>query len=175
MGLVIQVCFLLGLLTSAAVNAAGPEQEAVLFPVTTNNKIPPIDLSDIQGRPIQLLLAPGRVNIVHFWATWCTPCLKELPTLFNLAQDREFSNINIMLIAADSHQAVKQFLESQPLPGIALIDQYGKAMHAYNIRALPASFITDRSAQIIYKANGKLDWNNPTIKNLLKSLLIPPK
>lgn len=174
MGLVVHALIALVLLASTAVNAAGAAQESRLSPVDRVPEIAEMDLSDTQGRVSRLKLIHGKVNIIHFWASWCTPCREELPALSELARLPPFSSINIIAIAADSHRAVEQFSDNHPLPGIVLIDQYGKAMNAYQIRVLPTSYVTDRSANVIYQSVGKLDWNSPMIKKILQRLLERP-
>lgn len=174
MGLVTFPYVVLALLVSTTSNGAGTAQEPLLLPVDYNEKMPSIELSNLHGQPSRLQLLPGKINIIHFWATWCAPCREELPALITLARQAQFSNINIVAVAADSHKAVKQFSDSQALPGNVLIDQYGKAMNTYHIRALPSSYITDLSTNIKYQVTGKLDWNSPATKKILQQLINQP-
>lgn len=139
--------------------------------IQNQNQAPSISLSNLQGQQENLELAPGAVSIVHFWATWCTPCLQELPDLIKLSLQQKANGLRIILVAADSHTAVHKFMENNNIPKPVLIDQYGSAMRAFHVQALPSSYIIDHTGKLHYKAVGQVDWNNPVVMTQLKTLL----
>lgn len=128
-------------------------------------------LKDIEGNLKGLGDYKGKVALIHFWATWCGPCKDELPTINALRErfkDRDFA---IIAIAEDSKKTVEPYVKKHGLKFPVLIDQYGKAFRSYGVRALPASYIVNRSGKIEGIALGQRDWITPEIVNFIESLL----
>jgi len=128
-------------------------------------------LSDIHGNDIVLKHKPGHVSIIHFWATWCVPCRQELPLLTSLANKLKPHGLRVVMVAADSHQSVREYTATHTLPRPVLIDQYGAAIRDYDVRGLPSSYVINRSGIISYIAEGQIDWNNKHVTELLEKML----
>ena len=112
-----------------------------------------------------------KITLVHFWATWCVACRKEFPQLKNLQRDYAGRNLQIIAIAADSHDATYQYKLDHNLSMPVLVDQYGKALKEFRVKALPSSFLIDSHGQLRYQATGRVDWSHAVVKDILTSLM----
>ena len=120
-----------------------------------NDRAPDFTLTDIDGDSISLKDVTGKVVYINFWATWCHPCRKELPELNRLAKKYENSDFIILAINIDKRRSfVDEFLRKYNLPTAKklhiLLDPSAIAVSAYNARAMPTSFIVDKTGIIRY-------------------------
>lgn len=135
------------------------------------NKAPAVTLSTREGRAIEFAPPAGQVTLVHFWATWCAPCVEEFPALQDLQQDHATQPLHILTIAADSHKAVARFSEQHGFSLPILIDQYGGAMRRYQVNALPTSYLIDKQGRLRYRAYGKVAWQAADVRQMIAGLL----
>jgi peroxiredoxin len=133
---------------------------------------PAISLRDTTGQTQTIQNFAGKPAVIHFWATWCSACLTELPQLIDTANEMQTQGLSFILIAGDSHAATRDYLHAQALDAEVLIDQYGKAMREYQIQALPTSVFIDVNGNITETRRGRLDWESPTLRSKLRSLLV---
>jgi peroxiredoxin len=140
--------------------------------VAQENVAPAISLQDTAGQTHTIQHFVGKPAVIHFWATWCSSCLTELPQLIDTANEMRAQGLSFIFIAGDSHTATRAYLQAQALDADVLIDQYGKAMREYQIQALPTSVFIDASGNITETRRGRLDWDSPTLRNKLRNLLI---
>lgn len=158
----------------AAVIAAGllslqvHATELVLVPPAESAQV---TLPDLEGRQVALHEMGGQVVLVHFWATWCPPCIEELPSLQALRESHRDAGLEVIAVAADSRKAVLDFIERFPFELPVVIDAYGDAMHAYRVRGLPTTIVLDRNGSILGRAIGQIDWEDPGVIQRLESLL----
>jgi thiol-disulfide isomerase/thioredoxin len=138
--------------------------------LTPARPAPALSLPDLEARRLPLT-APGRVTILHFWATWCAPCREELPELAALAargKDRAFA---VVTVAADSPGKVREYIARHDLALPVRVDQYGDALFAWRVPALPASFVIDARGRVRYRAVGRVEWLGPGASQTLDALL----
>lgn len=164
MGLVSRAAATLLIFSTAAAHAEwrAPDQPSAA---------PELSLTDVEHRGEALGDFRGKVTVLHFWATWCATCLRELPSLQRFAADQEGRALRVITIAADSHEATARFVTDHDflLPG--LVDQYGNALHAYRIKALPVSILVDGQGSIRYRINGEARWDEEETLTLFDTLL----
>jgi len=132
---------------------------------------PAVELSTLSNEDYRLENYRNKVYLVHFWATWCTPCVKELPELSGLQHDFDPNNFQIIAIAADSHKAVREFLKKNQMALQPLIDQYGNAIHHYKAQAFPTTFLIDQKGMVRYQAIGQVNWNATEIRRAIGGLI----
>lgn len=140
--------------------------------VTEPNKAPAVSLVNLDKQVINLEYQQY-VTLLHFWASWCLPCQKELPLIKKLKQNyQNKSAFRIITIAADSHKNIDQYVrENNPnLP--ILIDQYGKALRDFQVKGLPGSYLIDKQGKLRYLASGAVDWDSVKVKNKIDGLLL---
>ncbi|MCL4470779.1 MAG: TlpA family protein disulfide reductase [Gammaproteobacteria bacterium] len=116
----------------------------------------------------------GKVVLINFWATWCPPCRKELPSMERLWQ--QFSKEDFMVLAinvgedADTIFAFTGTLE--PALGFPLLlDRDSAVLKAWPVRGLPTTFVLDREGRVVYRAVGGREFDNPELVAQLRGLL----
>ena len=127
---------------------------------------------DLKGRPILLSSFRPRFVLINFWATWCVPCVTELPTLKQLAQD--FSGQLIVLaISNEKPKEIKNFLKNFKLPISFVPAQLSrkKMLSVFNVTALPETYILDKKGHLVEKIIGPQDWSSLKWKTHLQQLL----
>jgi thiol-disulfide isomerase/thioredoxin len=127
-------------------------------------------LLDAQGRPAKLgpLLAP--VSLVHFWATWCPPCIKETPDLQRLARDfGDKKGFAIVMVAVqDSSDKVRGLLG--PGADMVLYDPKWEVANRYGTDKLPETYLVVRGV-VVQKFVGQTDWSDPALRAKIASYL----
>jgi cytochrome c biogenesis protein CcmG/thiol:disulfide interchange protein DsbE len=127
-------------------------------------------LLDVQGRPAKLgpMLAP--VSLVHFWATWCPPCIKETPDLQRLAHDfADRKGFAIVMVAVDdTADKVRALLG--PGADMVLYDPKWDVAHRYGTDKLPETYLVVRG-KVVQKFVGQTDWSDPTLRAGIDSYL----
>lgn len=130
-----------------------------------------IELEDNKGQTVSVNHLPYKLSIIHFWATWCVPCLKELPQLINIGSKLKEQGLSVVYIATDNREDVQSYLRERDLGINALLDQYGKAMRQYKIKVLPTSVFVNADGNILETHHGPIDWESPAIRKKLQALL----
>ncbi len=118
------------------------------------------------------LLGGGDVVLMNFWATWCAPCIAELPQLLELQREFRGEPFTVMLINnMESERQIDRFQESQGLRFDTVRDSRGAVAGALAVRGMPVSFLTDTEGRITARYVGLLDLENPRLVAALRSLL----
>jgi thiol-disulfide isomerase/thioredoxin len=133
---------------------------------------PELRLGTVQGQSISLEDYRGRVVLINFWATWCPPCVEEIPSLGRLQgkfPTKEFSIVSVDV--GDQKQQVEQFLKKVPANYPVMLDSEGRTVHDWNLRAFPTTFIIDRQGIIRLAYFGGLQWDAPEVVKQLRELV----
>ena len=133
---------------------------------------PPMVLDDIDGNPFNLEQAKGRWVFVHFWASWCGPCRREMPAIQRMIE--QFGDKLPMELAivntAESEDTAFTFL-GVLAPDIApLMDKDGLATEAWQPRGLPSTYLVDPKGMIRYQALGGRPWDEEVYMRFLAVL-----
>ncbi len=118
-----------------------------------------LKLFDLQNRLHDLDALKGKVVLVNFWASWCPPCVHEMPSMADLkrrypARDFEILAVNL----GEEARAIDAFKAEHPVNFPILLDQHGEAVKAWKIFAYPSSYVVDRKGEIRYALFGATDW-----------------
>ncbi len=153
---------------------AGATIASSLTAIDHPGSAPSIRLSDRAGADFDLGDHAGRVIMVNFWATWCPPCLEEMPSmqeLHGLLEGRDFTMVavNVGEDAEDVNRFVAAF--DSPLDFHLLVDPDLRVVKSWPVFGLPSTFIIDRAGMLRYKAVGERNWSAPEIVELLENLL----
>ncbi len=131
-----------------------------------------IKLYDVNKTPIELSDYKGRVTVVNFWATWCPPCIHEIPSLNRLRakmKGRKFRLISIN--SAETSETVKAFLKRVNVEFPVLMDINGSVSGQWNVVAFPSTFVIGSDGKIHYGVNAAIEWDSPEVIKKLESLL----
>ena len=129
---------------------------------------PRVTLFDRQETPVPLERYRGRVVFVNFWATWCGPCVAEMPSLIALHRALDPADIAFVSIAEDdSWPPVDAYLRRNPLPFDIYRDRPPRVEEPFAAKNYPTSFIIDRDGQVLYRFRGARDWAAAEVRELL--------
>lgn len=132
-----------------------------------------LDFLDLKGIRHTLKKHQGNVILLNFWATWCPPCVKELPSLNRLQTKINNSQFKILAINIGEETAdVKKFLAPMTIKFPVLTDPEGQSVKPWRLIAFPSSFVIDKKGEIRYALFGGLEWDNMEVRNIIQQLLI---
>jgi thiol-disulfide isomerase/thioredoxin len=133
---------------------------------------PALALSDLEGKPHKLADYRGKVVLVNFWATWCTPCRDEMPSIERLRASLEGRPFVVLAVnLAEPESRIRKFLEAVPVRFPVLLDGDSRTARAWQARVLPATFIVGPDGVVRYQYFGELDWAKPEIRDQIVKLL----
>jgi len=112
--------------------------------------------------------AKGKVVIVNFWATWCVPCIAEMPSLQALYDDYG-DKVDFLLVTSDSSEKVMPFMEEHSF-SMPIYNQISNAPSEFETRTIPKTFLINKSGEIVIEA-ARADWNTKKTRKLLDKLL----
>ena len=132
---------------------------------------PEIELTDLQGRHHTLTDYRGNIVLVQFWATYCTPCRTEMPTMNRLIKKMRGKPFKIVTVnMAESPEQVQQFLQEVPVDFPVLMDSDGSTLSRWKVFAAPANFILDKQGKIIFTLYGAIEWDSDEMIGRLNAL-----
>lgn len=160
--------------TAAPAAPGAPVSTPTLTPWHDGRRPPWVTLRDRQGRAVDLNAAPyaGRVRVVNVWATWCGPCLNEMPSLAQL--HRHFAGKAVDVVAVDLGDSINQidtFLERTGVDVPILMDPDRRLLQDWHIQALPLTYVFDRDGRPVYRQQGPLAWDHPQVIEAIAALL----
>jgi len=156
----------------AALYAAGVHSAGELMPAPGTGATPELSLTDTRGELHDLADYRGKVVLVNFWASWCPPCIKEMPGLQRLQAklaDRSFTilAVNVGEKRYDVWKFAKLVDFTLPTP----LDTQSRTFDAWDAEVLPTSFLLDTRGQIRYRVQGDLEWDSTSVITLIEELL----
>jgi len=133
----------------------------------------PFTLKDLEGRDVSLSDYKGKIVFLNFWATWCPPCRKEMPSMESLQNKFGTEDFVILAVATDRKGAdlVRPFVEEKKLSFKVLIDDKSDVADAYGVIALPTTYIIGRDGIIIELVRGGAEWDDAETVEYFKSLI----
>jgi len=132
---------------------------------------PDYALKDARGQIHTMADNPGRVTLVNFWATWCPPCVHEIPSMNRLAaayDPRDFAIVSVNFKESPAH--VLAFMDKIAVDFPVLIDPDGATAAHWRVFAFPSSFLVDRQGRIRYSVNTAIEWDTPEVRAVIDRL-----
>jgi thiol-disulfide isomerase/thioredoxin len=143
------------------------------------------DLKPLPGKPAPALTLPaldggtvriedlrGRVVLVNFWAVWCPPCRKEMPSMARLAErmgGRPFTILGVNV--GETPEDIRAFLRQVPVNFPILLDSAGDNLKPWQVFAFPTSYVVDKQGRLRLGLFGSIEWDNAEAVAALTALL----
>ena len=128
-------------------------------------------LQDINGKTVHREHFKGKVTIINFWASWCHPCVEEIPSLNRLRkkmQGKKFELISINY--AESAERIRHFMQRVAVDYPVLIDPEGKVAGKWQVVAFPSTFVIGSDGNIRYGVNAAIHWDDPEVVKTISQL-----
>ena len=131
-------------------------------------------VGDVTGGRVRLPDFAGRVVLVNFWATWCAPCIREMPSLDRLQAKLGGEGLTVMAVSQDRKGLEKAagFYEEAGLEHLGIfLDPKGEFARALGVTGLPTTFLVDTEGRMIGALQGPLEWDEPEAVELIRFYL----
>lgn len=146
--------------------------QAELKPWTGPATAPPIELKTLDGAPFALADLKGKVVVVNFWATWCEPCIEEMPSMQRLREKLRGEPFEILAVNyQEGVPRIRGFLRKVPVDFPIVRDTDGAVARAWKARVFPSSYVVDGAGNIRYTLAGSIDWSAPEVEKTLRELM----
>lgn len=135
---------------------------------------PALALKDLDGREFSLERFRGRTVIINFWATWCAPCVQELPALLRLRERYRAQGLAVVGVNIQENAArIRPFLEQLGLTFPVLRDHDGSARTAWGVTVFPTTFVIGPDGKVAFVVVGDADWTVAPIESRIRKLVSP--
>jgi cytochrome c biogenesis protein CcmG/thiol:disulfide interchange protein DsbE len=122
-------------------------------------------------RAVSLSQLKGKVVVLNFWATWCPPCIEEMPSLVRMQQRMQAKGVTVLAVSVDVDDSnYRRFLKDHNVNLLALRDPDQKSNALYGTFKFPETYIIDRNGVMRRKFIGAVDWTEPEIIDFLGKL-----
>ncbi|HYR05825.1 MAG TPA: TlpA disulfide reductase family protein [Gallionella sp.] len=159
----------LSLLLVAGAQAGG-------FEARSATPAPELKASDVGGAPRTLADYRGKVVLLNFWATWCPPCQREMPSLERLRAKMADRPLEIVAVSsAETPDEVRAYLSKMKLGFPVLLDTDSSNTRRWKVFALPTTFVLDAEGRVRHVLTGPADWDEGEALAVVESVLdLPP-
>jgi thiol-disulfide isomerase/thioredoxin len=140
----------------------------------TPKPLPETVFKDAADADQTLAKFPGKVLVVNFWATWCAPCVKEMPTLNALQAKLGGPQFQVLAISQDREGAkvAQPFFEKNAWKDLNFyVEKMGRFSKDANLRGLPTTLIIDKSGKEVARVEGESKWDSPDVEKTLRDLM----
>jgi len=135
---------------------------------------PPVGFGSVGGKQVSIQDFRGKTVLLNFWATWCAPCVVEMPSLDRLQEELGGQGLAVVAVSQDrgGETAVVPFFEQHRLTRlIPYTDPKGLLADAYGIRGLPTTLMIDPEGWVVGFMEGPADWSSPEGLDLVRHYL----
>lgn len=161
----------LGLVFFTVTPVAASEQEAVALIQRDFGPAPRIEYMDAQGKMHMVDTSKHKLTAVHFWATWCAPCIDELPQVDD-AQSIFGTELQIVAIALDGKnlKKVQDFMSKHQIAHLPpFLDPTLKAAGSAGLKGLPGTLFINQEGEVVAKSEGPLDWQREDVVSFIRT------
>ncbi|MEJ6791926.1 MAG: TlpA disulfide reductase family protein [Lacinutrix sp.] len=126
-------------------------------------------LQDLEGNNFQLEQVKGKVILVNIWATWCPPCIAEMPSIQELYTDYN-DKIEFVLVSNEEQKTISSFLKTKGY-NLKIYRPLSQTPKTFDVNSIPRTFLIDKKGNIIIDESGAANWNSETVRNTIDELL----
>jgi cytochrome c biogenesis protein CcmG/thiol:disulfide interchange protein DsbE len=139
-------------------------------PPRIGSPAPDFTLTD-SGRSVTLSQLKGQVVVLNFWATWCPPCIEEMPSLVRMQQRMQSKGVTVLAVSIDVDEGnYRRFLRDHNVNLLSVRDPDQKSNSLYGTSKFPETYVIDRGGIVRRKFIGAVDWTEPDILEFLGKL-----
>ena len=143
-------------------------------PARPPKPMPDLEFLDANDNPLRLADFTGQARLINLWATWCAPCVKEMPSLDRLQAEVDKDKFVVLPLSLDgpSRPKVAPFYVDKKLSHLGVyFDKGRKAMQALDVSILPTSILVDAQGRELGRLEGEADWEKPEALALMKAAI----
>ena len=143
-------------------------------PIDPPEQISAPAFQDKLGQPVNLDSFKGKVVVLNFWATWCPPCIAEMPALDNLQAELGGKDFAVVAVSTDREGIKKSapFYRRAGIKNLALYnDTRGNLLDTFKVKSLPITLLIDREGRVIGRMEGAAQWDSSQAKALIAHYL----
>ncbi|NKF51918.1 TlpA family protein disulfide reductase [Shewanella sp. WXL01] len=140
--------------------------------MTKARKVNEVPLTSLDGETVKLSDYRGKLVVMNLWATWCAPCIKEIPMMEKIRQDNINNDLVVMPVSIDEeYDKVAAFLTRHKLDGYpTLIDPQAQIENMVPLNVVPATYVFDGEGNLVGFLRGYLDWGDKEVQPYLEQL-----
>jgi thiol-disulfide isomerase/thioredoxin len=154
-----------------AAQAAAAPVDATLRPWPAATPTPALRLTDLQGKEWKLEELRGKVVVVNFWATWCGPCVEELPVLGALARKDPARVAVVGVNYKEPLDSIERFAAAHPFAYPLLRDRSGDMFRQWTAGVMPTTIVVDRQGRARWRSAGEIRAGDTRLKAAIDALL----
>lgn len=147
---------LLLLLAAATLSGCGLANDEVQSGAQAGMRLPDTEFTRLDGAKIKLSALRGKPVVINFWATWCGPCLEEIPLLQAAYANTQGQRFELIAITEESQATVSAFATANALQLPIALDPNGHAMQRYHVQGIPTTFFLDSAGLVVVRHTGTL-------------------
>ena len=122
-------------------------------------------------RTVTLSQFKGQVVVLNFWATWCPPCIEEMPSLVQMQQRMQSKGVTVLAVSVDADEKqYRRFLREHNVSLLSVRDADQKSNELYGTFKFPETYVIDRNGVVRRKFIGAVDWTEPEVIDFLGKL-----
>lgn len=154
-----------------AANGAADPGLPQFSPTTPPRPAPEVTVQTRSGETVRLADFSGRPVLINFWATWCAPCVEEMPSLVLMQRRMKDKGVTVLAVSVDvDDNAYRQFVKKHGVDLLTVRDSGQKANGLYGTFKFPETYVIDRKGIMRRKFIGAIDWTQPAISDFLSGL-----
>ena len=147
---------------SVATERTSPVASASVIPASSDTKF-----MSLQGEPLELSAYAGKKVFLNYWATWCAPCIREIPSIARASAELEDENYVFLLASDESLETISDFLADREFSGNFI--KLNKFFGAWGINAVPSSELYDENGNLLVTWAGAFEWDSAEMLDAIRN------
>ena len=132
-----------------------------------------MEATDLSGQPVSFSSFEGKVLVLNFWATWCAPCVAEMPSLQRMLEKTSDLDVHLACVTREPAETVGRFLEKREM-GLPIYLTDTDPPECFKGRGIPATFVLDKNGMIVMRHFGAARWDADEVVTFLRGLAATP-